>query len=114
MSMQKPTLEGKVAFVTGGASGIGLAIARLFTHGGIHTVIADTNADLGKQAEHEHEGTSGSTAFVRADVSCAPEVRLLVERTLAEFQRLDIVVNNAGLQYVAPVVEFPEDRWITS
>jgi 3-hydroxybutyrate dehydrogenase len=103
--------SGKVAVVTGGSSGIGYAIARAFAESGAHFVIADVDTASGERAKAELEQFGSTGAFVLTDVAKPEDVRRLVSTTIDKFGRLDILVNNAGLQYVSPVVDFPEDRW---
>jgi 3-hydroxybutyrate dehydrogenase len=105
------TMKDKVAVVTGGASGIGLAIAKAFAQRGAHVAIADTDSAAGERAQGEVESLGPTALFLQTDVSKPAAARALIDATIAKFGRLDILVNNAGLQFVAPVVEFPEDRW---
>jgi 3-hydroxybutyrate dehydrogenase len=104
-------LKGRVAIITGGASGIGFAIAESFAQARANFVIADIDPRAGEAAlkKLEESGTAG--AFVATNISCSDEVQRLVDATVAKFGRVDILVNNAGLQHVAPVVDFPEERW---
>ena len=87
-------LSGKVAIVTGGASGLGLACAELFLEEGAKVVIADINAANGEAVAKR----LGSAArFKRVDVIKADDVQALIDFTAAEFGGLDIMVNNAGI-----------------
>ncbi|HEY0752770.1 MAG TPA: 3-hydroxybutyrate dehydrogenase [Ktedonobacteraceae bacterium] len=101
------SLAGKVAIVTGAASGIGLAVARDFAEQGIRVTLADIDVASGQAAAAELLGAR----FQRADISQAEEVRALVAQTSAAEGHVDILVNNAGLQHVASIVEFPEEKW---
>jgi 3-hydroxybutyrate dehydrogenase len=100
-------LAGKVAIVTGAASGIGLAIARDFARQGIHVTISDIDRERGQAAAAELEGAR----FQEADMTLAEDVRELVHATIKAEGHVDILVNNAGIQHVAPIVEFPEEKW---
>jgi NAD(P)-dependent dehydrogenase (short-subunit alcohol dehydrogenase family) len=87
-------LAGKVAIVTGGATGLGRGVAELFVAEGARVVIADTDEAQGRVTA----GQLGEDAlFVPTDVADREQVRALVERTVAEFGGLDVLVNNAGL-----------------
>jgi len=104
-------VKGRVAVVTGGASGIGYAIAKAFSQAGANFVIADIDPVAGERARAEIEKDGAPGAFVATNVARSQDVRRLMETTMERFGRLDILVNNAGLQHIAPVVEFPEERW---
>ena len=86
-------LEGKVAVITGAASGIGRATVDLFVAEGAQVIAADLQEDKGAQIEHEHKG---SCAFVRCDVMQEDEIAAAVNAAKANFGRLDILFNNAG------------------
>jgi 3-hydroxybutyrate dehydrogenase len=93
-------LAGRVALVTGAASGIGRAVAERLGAGGASVLAVDRSPDPNGPGE-AHE----------ADLLTREGNRGAVEAALERFGRLDIVVANAGFQHVAPVAEFPEDRW---
>jgi 3-hydroxybutyrate dehydrogenase len=106
-------LKGKAAIVTGSTSGIGLGIAR---------ALAGEGADLmlngfGDAAEIEklRSGLAAQhgvrVAYNGADMSNPAEIQALVEQATRELGRVDVLVNNAGIQHVAPVHEFPPERW---
>ncbi|WP_207460622.1 3-hydroxybutyrate dehydrogenase [Azospirillum sp. SYSU D00513] len=107
------TLKGKAAVVTGSTSGIGLGIARALAGAGADVVLNG----FGDAAEIETIRAGIATEFgVRAtyhgaDLSKPDEVKALADHAAAEFGRVDILVNNAGIQHVAPVDEFPAERW---
>jgi 3-hydroxybutyrate dehydrogenase len=106
-------LGGKVAIVTGSTSGIGMGVARAFAEAGASLVING----LGDAAQHEalrRSLSAKSKVDVRFDGSnlATPEgVAALVSSAMKHFGRVDILVNNAGVQHVAPVEDFPTDRW---
>jgi 3-hydroxybutyrate dehydrogenase len=104
-------MKGKVAIVTGGASGIGLAIVELLAQAGVNCVIADMDVSGGERAVAKLQEAGFTSLFVKTNVSSPDDVRHLVDATIEKFGRLDILVNNAGLQHVVPVVDFPEERW---
>lgn len=101
------TLEGKVALVTGAASGIGLATAQALAQAGARVALVDIDAERGL-AEAER---IPSAHFIRADLSASGTAKQTVTETIQALGRLDILINNAGIQHVAPITEFPEDRW---
>jgi 3-hydroxybutyrate dehydrogenase len=103
----KPRSSGRVAVVTGGASGIGRAIAERLFADGASVVIADIDPAGGPGAA----AALGPATFVRADLTIASDRDRLVETALASHGRIDILVNNAGIQHVAPLEDFPPDRW---
>ncbi len=100
-------LEGKVAIVTGAASGIGLAIARDFAQRGARVTLSDIDIEQGNAAV---SGLAGAR-FQKADMTRGEDLQQLVAGTIAAEGQVDILVNNAGIQYVAPITEFPEAKW---
>ena len=103
-------LDGKVALITGAASGIGHAIAKRYLEADGRVVIADLNADGAKAAAKEL-ASEKSAIGVGMDVSKEDEVNAGVEQTIKTFGRVDILVSNAGIQIVHPVEEFPFADW---
>jgi 3-hydroxybutyrate dehydrogenase len=79
----------------------------------VNTVIADMDVAGGERAAAKLQAAGSPCLFVPTSVSQPDQVRHLVDATVEKFGRLDILVNNAGLQFVAPVTEFPEERWDT-
>ncbi len=104
-------LKGKVALITGGASGIGRATALLFAQEGAAVMVADVNPALGQSAAQEIQSQGGRAAFTLCDVTQAEDCRLAVAATLEQFGRLDILFNNAGIIRRADVVETTEAEW---
>jgi rhamnulose-1-phosphate aldolase/alcohol dehydrogenase len=101
---------GRVALVTGAASGIGKAIASKLAADGACVVVADLDADRATAVAAEL-GTSDVAVGVEMDVTDADAVRAAVETTLLAFGALDLVVNNAGLSISKPLLDTTEDDW---
>lgn len=106
-----PSLAGKVALITGGASGIGRATALLFARQGAHVVIADRNQDTGNETAREINATGARAIFEPANVTQAADCQRVVERTLRELGAIHILFNNAGIIRRASVTELSEDDW---
>jgi NAD(P)-dependent dehydrogenase (short-subunit alcohol dehydrogenase family) len=90
-------LKGKVAVITGAASGIGRATAIKFAGEGAAVVIADLNVEGGEAAVRDCKENGGRAVFQKTDVSAEAEVKALIARAIKEFGRLDIIYNNAGI-----------------
>ena len=104
-------LSGKVAIITGAASGIGKAATMLFAKEGAHVVLADLNVKAGEEVA---AAASASTrcVFQRTDVSQEADIAALVKRALDEFGGLDIMYNNAGIGgAVGPLAEIGVEDW---
>lgn len=104
-------LAGRVALVTGGASGIGRAIATSFARAGASVVVVDLNAPGGQDVVTEINAAGGRASFVRADVSRSDDAAAAVAAARSRFERLDILVNNAGIIRRASVIETSEEDW---
>ena len=100
-------MGGRVAIVTGAASGIGRAIATDLAAQGARVVFADVNVEEGERVAADFS----TGTFQRADTAKQSDCDVLVARAVREFGGVDILVNNAGLQHVAPVEAFPVDKW---
>lgn len=96
----------KIAIVTGGLSGIGKATAQEFVEQGAEVVIADVDEDRGTEVAAELD-----CEFVRTDVSEYEQVEALVESTVEEYGRLDVIVNNAGLSSETSIEEMDLQEW---
>jgi rhamnulose-1-phosphate aldolase/alcohol dehydrogenase len=106
-------LAGRIAVITGGASGIGRATARLLAHLGAHVVVADVNRDGAEAVAEEIVGACGLRRAVAAHVDVTDEnaVAEMMERTVLEYGGLDILVASAGLATSAPVTETTLEEW---
>ena len=101
-------LKNKIALITGGASGIGRATAKLFAAEGATVVIADKNAAAVRAVAVE---IGGKTLALTADVSKSADVQAIITETIAKHGRLDILFNNAGYGISGSVVETSEEDW---
>jgi NAD(P)-dependent dehydrogenase (short-subunit alcohol dehydrogenase family) len=102
-------LDGRVAIITGGASGIGAATTRLFVNSGARVVIGDLQKDLGEAMAKE---LSPNAVFQRTDVAEESDVRALVTKAESSFGRLDCIFNNAGFGgALGPISETPVEEW---
>lgn len=93
--------EGRVALVTGGNSGMGLATARAFAHAGAAVTVAGLGEESLDRAVVEIQSAGGTAIGIHCDVADEAQVAVMVERTVAEFGRLDAAYNNAGIQVPA-------------
>lgn len=107
-------LHDKVALVTGSASGIGKATALKLAEEGAHLVLADINEEGLKSASSEIEALGRKALSVKTDVSKRDQVEQLCQKALAEFGRVDILMNNAGVALISEIkdTEFSEWEWI--
>jgi 3-oxoacyl-[acyl-carrier protein] reductase len=105
-------LRDRVALITGGAGGIGLAVARRFARAGAHIAITDIRDKAARQAADEITRMGRRAIGLGGDLSRSDEADALVRATLAEFGRIDILINNAGLMgRVAPLWELKDEDW---
>jgi 3-hydroxybutyrate dehydrogenase len=107
------TLQQKTALVTGSTSGIGLGIAEAFAAAGANLIISG----FGDPAENEKLRTRLATQynvkvlFDGADMSQPAHIEAMMKRAIESFGAVDVLVNNAGIQHVAPIDDFPIDKW---
>jgi NAD(P)-dependent dehydrogenase (short-subunit alcohol dehydrogenase family) len=104
--------KGKVAIITGGASGIGLAAAKLLAADGARLVIADIESDAGAVAVREIEANGGQARFVHTDVTRRGDLERMLDYAVQQFGRVDIVDNNAGISEIGLDFFMPgSDAW---
>ena len=105
------SVENKVAIVTGGASGIGRASALLLAKNGAKVVIADRDAAGAASARKEIAATNGVALDVAFDNADSKDVQRLVDRTMAEFGRVDVLLHSAGICPRQPYFEMTDEDW---
>lgn len=106
-------LTGKTAVVTGSTSGIGLGLARGFAQAGANVVLngfGDTE-EIEKTRAELDAAASGRVTYDGADMTKPDQIESLINSAIAQHGSVDILVNNAGIQQVAPVEDFPRDKW---
>ena len=105
-------VKDKVSLITGAASGLGKGIAIKFAENGSHVVIADLDLTVAQATADELTKEFGvSTLAVQMDVTSEEQVQAGVDATIAKFGRIDVLVSNAGIQIIAPIVEFEFAKW---
>ena len=104
-------IEGKVALITGAASGIGEATAELFAREGARVMVADVQDELGRQVVERVRAAGGTAEYIHCDVAAAEDVAGMVRATVDRFGRLDILYNNAGLGRGGSITEIAEEDW---
>src|ERR671921_32514 len=102
-------LEGKVVVITGAASGIGLATARLFAKEGARLLLGDVDEKAGQRAADEIGAADGEAAFVLTDVTSGADVQRLVDGAVERYGKLDMIFNNAGISMMKPITDTSEE-----
>lgn len=107
------SLQGKTALVTGSTSGIGAGIARGLAESGVHVMLNGIGDPQQIEVERRTlaERTGVDVAYSSADMRQPTQIESMVREAESRFGHLDIVVNNAGIQFVSPVEEFPGETW---
>ena len=104
-------LKDKVSIITGATKGIGLACAYEFAREGAKVMLAGRTESLGNEAAERIRTAGGEAIFVRCDVSQSDQVRNLIEAAVEHYGRIDVVVNNAGVNHSANFLEITEEDW---
>ena len=111
----KVNLEDRVALVTGAGGAIGSEIARVLARNGAHVVVNDIDEKTGRSVTSEIERLGRNALFLEADIGDREETKRMANRILDEFGRLDILINNAGINVGPderrPIHEFNDERW---
>jgi len=104
-------LKDKVALITGSGSGIGKATALLFGREGAKVMSVDIDAETAQATARQIADAGGRADSLQADVSVAADVERMVQTTVERFGRLDVLVNNAGIIFLLPITQVPEEMW---
>ncbi len=104
-------LTGKAAIVTGGAMGIGQAIALRLTEAGAAVMIADLNLEAALETVEQIVSAGGKAAALQADASSVSDATKVAQMTVATFGSVDILVNNAAARSIAPIMDLSEAQW---
>ena len=104
-------LQGKIAAITGAGMGLGQAVAALFAAEGARVVVAEINAQAGQETVNRIQAQGGEAALVQIDVRQAQDAERLTRATVERFGRLDVLVNNVGVQVNKDVVDTSEEEW---
>ena len=105
------SLDGKVALITGAASGLGKAIAELYAKNGAAVAIADINQQAADAAAAEIKAAGGKAIGIEMDVTSEDAVNAGTEKTVATFGSLDVLISNAGVQIINPIDQFSYADW---
>jgi len=104
-------LKDKVAIITGGGSGFGEVTARIFANEGAAVMLADINGPAAAAVAESINNKGGRAIWSKTDVSSASSVDTMVQTTLGNFERVDILFNNAGIESFGTVIESDEETW---
>ena len=111
MILDKFSLAGQVALVTGGGQGIGKVLCHAFAEAGADIVVAEINQDTGPATVEEIVAKGRRALFVPTDVRVRQSVQTMTDTALAEFGRIDVLVNNAGITIWREAEDVPEEEW---
>ena len=102
-------LKGKVAVVTGSTRGIGEACVKLFAREGAKVVVSGRNENDGHRVVEDIQKEGGTAVFVQCDVSVAQQIKDLIDKAVAQFGQLNILINNAAIENVKTVLDTSEE-----
>ena len=113
VQLSRRPLEGRAAIVTGSTSGIGLGIAKVLAEAGAAVMLNGfgDRDDIELQRQSLADAHDVDVAYSDADMSQADAIRVMADQATRRFGQVDIVVNNAGIQHVAPIEAFPPEKW---
>lgn len=104
-------VDKKVVLITGAASGIGYEISVDFAKEGAKIVLTDINEEAVQQAADELKGQGFDCIGIKCDVTSEDEIKAAIDQTVETFGSLDVLINNAGMQHVSPIEEFPTEKY---
>jgi 3(or 17)beta-hydroxysteroid dehydrogenase len=104
-------VEGKTAIITGAARGLGKAMSQLLAREGARVVVADILEDAGRETAEGIKREGGKAIFLRHDVTSEDSWSRLMGKTLSEFGKLDVLVNNAGIQIIKEIADTTLEEW---
>lgn len=104
-------VENKVVFITGAASGIGYEISADFAKAGAKIVLTDIHEDAVKEAAQTLKNQGFQAIGIKVDVTDETELSAAIDQAVEEFGSLDVLINNAGMQFVSPIEEFPTEKF---
>ena len=106
-----PQMKGKVAMITGSARGIGEAMARLFSSNGAAVALADVDLNRAAKVAQEITESGGEAIAVKLNVASRKDVEAMIGETVKTHGRIDILINNAAINYSTPVEEVTDEDW---
>jgi len=104
-------VKDKVTIITGAASGLGLEISKVFLKNGAKVVLSDINQEKLDEIVEDLKAKTYDCLGIRADVTSEDDIKNLIDRAKEEYGRIDVLFNNAGLQHVSDIEEFPTDKF---
>lgn len=111
MVLDKFSLEGQIGIVTGGGQGLGKAFCLAFAEAGADLVVAEINPETGPVTVEELQAIGRRAWFIQTDVRKRESIAAMVEKTMAEFGKIDFLMNNAGITIWREVEDVPEEEW---
>lgn len=104
-------VENKIVLITGAAQGIGYQIGERFAEDGATVVLTDLNEDGVKKAADKLKTKGYEALGIKADVTNESDIEQMIAQTVETYGRLDVLINNAGMQFVSPLEEFPTEKF---